>query len=154
MHSIWEELPQHWVLSYYYSYNMLITPLSSGQSILQLYIHILSSGKWAIWNKTLKHVMGAVGQIVPTRMFIYIARQELHKCGLGVCPMVMKIHSLLSANAASMEHVLQNLLAFWRFIISPCSKKKDRSSITDDFHWQSILFQGLKWSYLFSIMTF
>lgn len=101
---------------------MLITPLSSGQDILQLYIDILAPGNWAIWNKSLKRVVGAVGQIVPTRMFIYIARKELYKCGLGIYPMVMKIHSLVSANAASAEHILQTLLAFWRFIISLCSR--------------------------------
>lgn len=124
MHSIWEELSQHWILSYCYSSNMLITPLSSGQDILQLYIDILALGNWAIWNRSLKRVVGALGQIVPIRMFIYIARKELHKCGLGICPMVMKIHSLVSANAASAEHVLQTLLAFWRFIISLCSRQK------------------------------
>lgn len=151
MHSIWEELSQHWILSYYYFYNILITPLSSGQDILQLYIDILAPGNWAIWNRSLKRVVGAVGQIVPTRMFIYIARKELHKCGLGICPMVMKIHSLVSANSASVEQILQILVAFWRFIISLCSRKKE---VSVDFHWQSILFQGTKWRYLFSITAF
>lgn len=153
MHSIWEELSQHWMLSYYYFSNMLITPLSSGQDILQLYIGILASGSWAIWNRSLKCVVGAVGQFVPTRMFIYIARKELYKCRLGICPMVMKIHSLVSADAASVVHILQTLLTLWRSIILLCSRKKDRS-IIDDFHWLSTLLQGMKWSYLFSIMAF
>lgn len=104
MHSVWEGLSQYWVFGYYYSSNMLIASLSSGQDRLQLYFDTLSPGNWAIWNRRLKYAVDAVGQIVPTRMFIYIATEELHKCGLGICPIVMKIHSLVSVNAASKTH--------------------------------------------------
>lgn len=65
---------------------MLITPLSSGQDILQLYIDILAPGNRAIWNRSLKRVVGAVGQIVPTRMFIYIARKDFTNVDLAFAP--------------------------------------------------------------------
>lgn len=141
MDSIWK-LSQHRVLSYYYSFNILVTPLSPGQNILQIDVVLLASGNWDMRNRSLKLVVGAVGQIVPTRLFIYVVRKDFPKCGLGICPMATEMYSLVPANAASAEHILQTLLAFWRNH-SLCWRKKDRS-ITDDFYWQSILFQGMK----------
>lgn len=122
------------------------------------YFDILSSGNWTIWNRSLKLAVGAIGQIVPTRMFIYITSKKLHKCGLGICPKVMKIHSLVSVNASSAEHIPQAVLEFWSFIILLCSrekkKKKGRRNITEDFCCLSCLFRGIKWSYFFSIKAF
>lgn len=65
-----------------------------------------------MWNRSLKRVVGAIGQIVPTRMFIYIVRKDFPKCGLGFCPTAMEIYSFVPANAASAEQILQTLLAF------------------------------------------
>lgn len=97
-------MSQHCVLSYYSS-NILVTPLPPGENILQLYMDLLSSGNWDMWNRNLKCVVGAIGQNAPTRMFIYPARKDFLKCGGGICPMAMEIYSLVPANAASVEHI-------------------------------------------------